>query len=150
MTPSFGENVGIWVIASSPSATQVEVVSRQKGPVARLKNWEPPILHSIAANLGQLAVVKVTTPGARPIAPLAANSGATGPGLTLAPASRIESQTPGDLHQRREELRKYETLRSAELEIEKNPKGRERLQAELDYLREELRSVEGRISKGQQ
>src|SRR5205085_7580694 len=53
LTPSFGENVGIWVIPSSPTATQVEVVSRQKGPVARLKNWEPPLLHSIAANLVQ-------------------------------------------------------------------------------------------------
>ncbi|MDB6027070.1 MAG: hypothetical protein JWM68_3293 [Verrucomicrobiales bacterium] len=49
---TFGENVGLWVRAVSPSQTQVEVVSRQAGPPAFwLKNWERDVFSSLRANL---------------------------------------------------------------------------------------------------
>ncbi len=49
---TFGENVGIWVTSLSPTTTEVEVVSRQRGPpVLWMKNWEQNILGSVAVNL---------------------------------------------------------------------------------------------------
>ena len=49
---TFGENVAIWVHQTSPTQTEVEVVSRQAGPpVLVIRNWEHRILNSIAANL---------------------------------------------------------------------------------------------------
>jgi hypothetical protein len=49
---TFGENVGIWVRPLNPAQTEVEVVSRQKGPpVLLLRNWEQRLLANIGATL---------------------------------------------------------------------------------------------------
>ncbi len=49
---TFGENVGIWVRAISPTQTEVEVTSQQAGPPALwLKNWERDIFAAVRANL---------------------------------------------------------------------------------------------------
>lgn len=155
-SPSFGENVGIWVRPASSNKTDVEVVCRQKAPPLGLKNWEPPLLHSIAANLGQLPVVRVVTPNrdvqaAAAVPALNAQApGASAPAASFTPTSRTEADAPLDLRQHRDELRKYETLRTAELKLEKDVRTRARLQAEVDYLQEELRSVEARLSKEKQ
>ena len=68
-----------------------------------------------------------------------------------AATGRVGNQTAVELTQRRDELRTYETLRAEELRLEKKDAGRRaRLEAELDYLREELSRIENRISRTQE
>ena len=49
---TLGERVAVWVRAAPGDQTEVEVISRNRGPtVLFYKNWERPILNSIKAQM---------------------------------------------------------------------------------------------------
>jgi len=155
---SVGETIGIWVVPVSPTETQIEVVSRQKAPWIWSRNWERPLLQAIGENVRSLPTPTVAAAGetskppdnvpARNL-PVVAAPATNSPESAAAPG-RAGGDTTVELTRRRDELRTYEALRAEELRLEKDPRRRERLQAELDYLREELSSVEDRIARHQQ
>ena len=126
---TFGENVGIWVRPVSPTETSVEVVSRQAGPpVVWLKNWEHEVLRSVAANLTR----------EYPTAVGGISSGTystTGSGSSYAEEQR-----------RLEDLRREEGLRRQQLAAETDLQKRAKLNAEITRLREQLRTMENRLS----
>ncbi len=48
----FGDNVGIWVHGITPTLVSVDVVSKHAGPTLMvMRNWEDPVLHTMAADV---------------------------------------------------------------------------------------------------
>ena len=131
---TFGENVAMWIRSLSPTATEVEVVSRQAGPpVAWLKNWENEILRSVAANLSR-EIPAVGAPG------FERNVIQSDPTLLRGGDTlRLDTQ------KRLTELRAEEKLRQEQLGRELDIQRREQLRTEIERVREELRKLENRL-----
>jgi len=124
---TFGEVVGVWVSRLSPTETQVEVVSRQAGPPKfYFKNWENEIHQAIAANLTREAV------------------GAGGTGVTSGAitGSGSREEMRRDAQRRVDELRRQEQQREDMLGTEADLQRRAELQAEIEKMRTERRTLE--------
>lgn len=138
---TFGENVGVWVRSVGPSATEVEVVSRQAGPpVAWLKNWENEIIRAIAANVTREAVGGVGAgshiqTGTTVVVPKTSERT-----TIVVPESRLETE------RKLEALREEQRLRELDLQREQNELRRQEIRAEIERLRSELRRQEQRLS----
>ncbi|HEY0457049.1 MAG TPA: hypothetical protein VGE41_11785 [Verrucomicrobiae bacterium] len=152
---TLGENVGIWVKQVGPNQTSVEVLSRQKGPpVLKYKNWETDFLAELGHELGpNTMLAQGTAPG---------NSGTmrgtqTGPVRPTELDRRIQpavvrqttavAGVPESELILRDKLKRYLEIRSVEVQSEPDPKRRELLQFEMDYMRRELTNVEDTIAR---
>lgn len=124
---TFGEVVGVWITRLSPTETTVEVVSRQAGPpVLYLKNWEAEIHRAIAANLTREAV--------------GAGGTAATSGQISGTSSREEMRR--DAQRRVDELRRQEQQKEDLMATEEDALRRADLQAEIERLRSERRTLE--------
>jgi len=157
---TFGEDVGIWLKEAGVGKTQVEVISRQKGmPMLEVKNWEDNLFQSIGERVGGLPfTAQGTAPG--PASALHASVSKFPPPADVLVTKAPPTQAPPAIQHPsvkapvaeqailREQLKSYLAGRQEELKKENDPARRKLLEYEMDYLREELSSVESKIARG--
>jgi hypothetical protein len=173
---TLGEDVGIWLKEAGTGKTQVEVVSKQKGiPVFEVKHWEEDVFRAIGDRLGSAPLAQGSAPGnttsirsssssapaPAPTAPLSLQPMApTQPHLVPQPAQPLpaakagkpgvktasEQQTLTQEVLLREQLRRYLLSKQSDFKKETEPKRRQLIQYEMDYLQEELNKLDAKLT----
>lgn len=174
MTPTtFGEDVGIWLKDAGAGRTQVEVVSRQKGvPFFEFKHWEDDVFRAIGEKLGSAPVAAYGSSPGTTTSVRASGSSADSTGLLATPHTVPSNQAvagrpapdakagqpdsvskqpakPDPLTEQvilRERLRRYLVTKESELNQETEPKRRQLIQYEMEYMREELNKLDAKLS----
>jgi hypothetical protein len=139
-----GENFGVTVKSLGPAGTEVEVLSRQWGaPGGAFKDWENEIIRAVGSNLTRgSAGVGGTGSGAQVFNEINIDRN----GATLVPDTpegRLEALR--DAERLIGELQERQRAREAELRPETDEERRAKLRAEIERLREELRTQEERL-----
>jgi hypothetical protein len=143
---TFGENVGVWITSLSPTETTVEVVSRQAGPpVAWVKNWENEVLNAVAANLTREIPTATGGVGTTTYSTIDSGSSVT-VNVPATPPPKTTAEIIAEEQRRLDDLRRQEDLRLKDLDREKDITRREKISAEIDRLRAELRTISDRIA----
>ena len=160
----------MWKIEQGTVIWRVEVISRQAGPpVLWLKNWERDILNAVAANLtreaptatGATGASSYTTTGSGTSVTVPPGTSVTTPSGTsvtvappgtpsttlVTPAPKTTADYIAEQQRKLDDLRREEDLRLKELEREKDVTQREKLTAEIERLRGELRTITDRIAQ---
>ncbi|HMJ92130.1 MAG TPA: hypothetical protein VK530_20075 [Candidatus Acidoferrum sp.] len=133
-SPTFGENVGLWLRTVDPARTEVAVISRQAGPpVAWVKNWQDEIHRSISANLTRESV------GTAPREVVIER------GTETYVVPRGSSSTIIEQQRRINALRAEREARERDLRRESDPARRGALDRQLDGLNSDIRLEEQRL-----
>ena len=148
--PTVGDNVGIWVRQTGPSATEAEVVSREPAPGAlSLRTWENQIQGDIAANLARETTGVGTAP--RQVIIEQGNGASTvvvpksGETVVVPPATTSTHEAVREAEQQLQDMRLREQTGSRALANEVDETKREMLQRQVDRLRDDIRLQENRL-----